>query len=207
MNARERFWPRRNEMRLIAISLLTLTFLITTSGCSTTAPNYQGSRKNAESLSNLPNTKIGVSTFTDSNNSDNKKQLSMRGNTVNSPYGESYASYIENAIRTDLILAGRHSNDSDLRIAGVVIKNDVDASGINIGTGISEVEITFSNKSRVVLKKRFSQDHQWESSFVGAVAIPRAMNEYGVLIEKLIHRIFSDGDFIKAIRASETRRQ
>jgi hypothetical protein len=156
-------------------------------------------------LSNLPNIKIGVSTFTDSNNADNKKQLSMRGNTVNSPYGQSYASYIENAIRTDLILAGRNSNDPDMRIAGVVIKNDVDASGINIGTGISEVEITFSNKSKVLLKKRFSQDHQWESSFVGAVAIPRAINEYGVMIEKLINRIFSDSEFMKAARESEAR--
>lgn len=172
------------------------------SGCSTVAPGYAGARQNIEAINSIGDFKLGVDRFVDSDSSDNKKQLSMRGNTATSPYGPTFASYVENAIRQDLSISGRYSDSSRTRIVGVLLKNDVDASGFSTGTGICEVEFSLLNNSNVLYKKRITQNHQWESSFVGAVAIPKATNEYPVMVERLLNKLFSDNDFIKAIKSS-----
>jgi hypothetical protein len=85
-------------------------------------------------------------------------------------------------------------------ISGALLKNDVDGSGINTGEAISEVEILLSKDSKPIFNKKFNQSHQWESSFMGAEAVPKAIKQYPILIEKLINRIFSDRDFNKAIQ-------
>ena len=43
-------------------------------------------------------------------------------------------------------------------------------------------------------------EHQWESSFAGAVAIPLAANNYPVMVQKLVGSLVNDPDFVQAIR-------
>jgi hypothetical protein len=193
-------------MKKIILIALFFPILLITSGCSTVAPSYNGSRQNIEVINSIGDFKIAVDRFTDSDSPDNKKQLSMRGSTATSPYGATYSSYIESAIRQDLSIASKYSDSSRNRISGVLLKNDVDASGFNTGTGICEVEFSLVNNALVVYKKRIIQNHQWESSFVGAVAIPKATNEYPVMVERLLNQLFSDNEFIKAIRSSSGNR-
>lgn len=191
--------------KLFLIAFFFPIFLIA-SGCSTVVPGYNGSRQNIEAIKSIGDFKIAVDRFTDSDSSDNKKQLSMRGSTATSPYGATYSSYIESAIRQDLSISDRYSDSSRNRISGVLLKNDVDAIGFNTGTGICEVEFSLVSNAIVLYKKRITQNHQWESSFAGAVAIPRATNEYPVMVEKLLNQLFSDNEFIKAIRSSSGSR-
>lgn len=172
------------------------------SGCSTVAPEYPGSRKNVEAIKSLGDVKIAVGKFSDSENPDNKKQLSMRANTLTSPYGATFASYVENAVRKDLVLAGNFSDKSKITISGVMHKNNIDVSGFSTGTGICEVEFNVTKDSLVLLNKKISHTHQWESSFAAAVAIPKAINEYSVIIENLLNNLFIDKEFIKAVGLS-----
>jgi hypothetical protein len=175
------------------------------SGCSTVAPEYSGSRKNVEAIKNLGDIKIAVGKFSDAENQDNKKQLSMRANTLTSPYGPTFASYIENAVRKELVLSGNFSDKSKITVSGILHKNNIDVSGFNIGSGICEVEFNVTKDALVVLNKKINQGHQWESSFVAAVAIPKAINEYSVLIEKLLNNLFTDREFIKAVGGAGLR--
>jgi hypothetical protein len=186
--------------KILRVVLLFLIFIIT-SGCSTVAPTYNGSRQNIEAINSIGDFKLAVDRFTDSDSPDNKKQLSMRGSTATSPYGATYSSYIESAIRQDLSISGRYSDSSKNRVSGVLLKNDVDASGFSTGTGICEVEFSLINNANVLYRKKIVQNHQWESSFAGAVAIPKATNEYPVMVERLLNKLFSDNDFIKAVRS------
>lgn len=175
------------------------------SGCSTVAPEYPGSRKNVEAIKSLGDVKIAVGKFADSESPDNKKQLSMRANTLTSPYGPTFSSYVESAIRKELVLAGNYSEKSRIIVSGILHKNDIDASGINIGTGICEVEFSVARNDLIVFNKRITQTHQWESSFAAAVAIPKAINEYSAIIEKLINNLFIDKEFIRAVGLSGAR--
>lgn len=189
-------------MKKTIFYVLSFFAFIVVTGCSTVAPGYAGSRQNIEAINAIGDFKISVDRFTDAESPDNRKQLSMRGSTATSPYGPTYASYVENAIRQDLSISGHYSDSSKTRISGVLIKNDIDASGFSVGTGICEVEFSLMNNSSVLFTKRITQNHQWESSFAGAVAIPKATNEYPVMVEKLLNKLFNDNDFIKAIKLS-----
>lgn len=185
-------------MRKICYGLFFSLFSLL-AGCSTVAPEYAGSRKNVEAIKNLGDVKIMVGKFLDSEDSSNKKQLTMRANTLTSPYGPTFSSYIENAVRKDLILAGNYSDSSKIVIGGILHKNNIDVNGFSVGAGVCEVEFNVSKDSVVLFNKRINQNHQWESSFAAAVAIPKAINEYPILIEKLLNNLFIDGGFIKAI--------
>lgn len=193
-------------MKIKFVYLLAFPLLLVFSGCTSVAPSYVGSRQNIEAINAIGDFNISVGKFVDSEAVDNKKQLSIRANTTISPYGQTYSSYLENAIRQDLLISGHYSQDSKIRISGILLKNDIDASGFSVGTGICEVEFNLSNNSTELYRKRFVQEHQWESSFAGAVAIPKAINEYPVMIEKLINKLLSDNDFIKAIKSSKDSR-
>jgi hypothetical protein len=202
MNDSRQSFLRRTDMKKIIIFVLLFPLLLVVTGCSTVAPGYNGSRQNIEAINSIGDFKIAVDRFTDFENPDNKKQLSMRGNTATSPYGTTFASYIESAVRQDLSISGKFLDSSKNRISGVLLKNDVDASGFSTGTGICEVEFSLVNNSSVLFKKRIIQNHQWESSFAGAVAIPKATNEYPVMVEKLLNKLFTDNDFIAAVKSS-----
>jgi hypothetical protein len=190
------------NMKKIIIFVLLFPWLLVMTGCSTVAPSYSGSRQNIEAINSIGEFKFAVDRFTDFDGPDNRKELSMRGSTATSPYGKTFASYIESAVRQDLSISGKFLDSSRNRISGVLLKNDVDASGFSTGTGICEVEFSLINDSNVLFKKRITQNHQWESSFAGAVAIPKATNEYPVMVEKLLNKLFNDNDFIVAVKLS-----
>lgn len=176
-------------------------------GCSTVAPKYSGSRQNIENLKAIGDFRVGVEKFSDNLNSGNKNPLTMRGiNTVTSPYGGSYAGYVEHAVRQELSIADRYLSNSSIKIGGKLFTNDVDASGFNIGTAVCEVEFTLQDGENTIYKKRFSENHQWESSFAAAIAIPKAINEYPVMIQKLINKLFTDTEFLEKLRAATNRR-
>ncbi len=41
---------------------------------------------------------------------------------------------------------------------------------------------------------------EWDSSFVGAVAIPRAQQRYAVMVQKLLAALFADPAFVEALK-------
>jgi hypothetical protein len=51
----------------------------------------------------------------------------------------------------------------------------------------------------VVYEKEIAAEASWESSFVGAIAIPAAMNQYGALYKTLVSKLVDDPDFRRAL--------
>ena len=69
-------------------------------------------------------------------------------------------------------------------------------------TGTASVggEFSLAKNGAVVFKKSFVAKHQWESSFIGAVAIPAAIDNYSTTVQKLLGELLSDPDFIASLR-------
>ena len=55
-------------------------------------------------------------------------------------------------------------------------------------------------KGEVVFDKVVKADDQWESSFIGAIAIPAGMQGYVATVQKLVGTVFADPDFVAASR-------
>lgn len=187
----------------ILVSLAAIAILLL-SGCSTIAPQYTGSRENVEALQSVAAAKFSVGRFYDDQNSANHEKLNLRGlNTMSSAYGETYAGYVEQALRQDLMIANRFSSESTLMITGVLKKNNLDISDpFSNGKSICEVEFSVLQDKNAIYKKTLTQNHEWESSFVGAIAIPKAKEEYTVTVQKIINKLFKDQEFIDAMKKS-----
>ena len=52
----------------------------------------------------------------------------------------------------------------------------------------------------VVYDKTHNVVHEWESSFIGALAIPAAMQGYAAAVQKLTGQLFADPAFVQATR-------
>ena len=51
-----------------------------------------------------------------------------------------------------------------------------------------------------VALRELRQDAKWESSFVGAIAIPDAINHFSEQFRLILLRLYRDPEFLKALR-------
>jgi hypothetical protein len=112
-----------------------------------------------------------------------------------------FSTYLHDAIVVELQTSGRYDDSSQLRISGVLTRNEL-SSGIATGTAAVGAEFALTRNDEVCFKKTLVAEHTWDSSFLGVVAIPAAFGNYPTTVQKLLGELFADPDFIAAIRAS-----
>lgn len=175
-----------------------LIFLIT--GCSTIAPKYNTDFNNISQLrrEKLNPARVGTVTKETAANS-NVDSLTIRGGSYLSPYG-SYTSYLAEALKQELDDARLLDPLSQIEVSAVLLRNSLDAAGFS--TGVAEVEARFvvRNAGTIKFDKVKVARHTWESSFAGAIAIPKAQQSYPIVIQKLVGQLFSDPEFISALK-------
>lgn len=171
------------------------------SGCSIVAPTYQPSFQNIQKLKDGGTNPVKIGTFIPGNqNKDDVNKITLRASPLVSPYKGSYAEYLHEAILQEMYGAGRLSDKTKVEVSGVLLQNDLDASGISIGTASIKAQFVVKKDAEVRFDKVVSTNHQWDSSFVGAIAIPAAMQNYSVLVQNLLGKLYSDSDFINALK-------
>jgi curli biogenesis system outer membrane secretion channel CsgG len=168
--------------------------------CSTTGPRYQSSIDNVQELQRIGPAKIGIGTVKlDETRAESLNRLSARGTSVDSPYG-GYAEYLKEAIRADLTTAGKYDPQARNQVNAVLTENQLDASGARVGEAKVAARFSVVNGAAIRYEKQHSVTHRWESSFLGGVAIPSAVQNYAAAVQKLLGRLFADPEFKAAIR-------
>jgi hypothetical protein len=121
----------------------------------------------------------------------------LRGHTL-APAKGSWSQLLKDTLITELTAAGLYDPTSGSVIEGQLTDSRVDAA---MGTGTARLAARFvvTDGGRVVFEKETAVDANWESSFVGAVAIPAAMNQYGALYKALVAKLVDDPDFRRAL--------
>lgn len=177
--------------------LLSSIFMI---GCSTPAPNYSPSISNVELIkaANANNLSVGkVQTMSGSQGAD---AIGLRGSQMISPVGKDYGDYLAYALRQELQLANAYDPQSGIEISGTLMTNNINAGGMNTNDAQIQARFVVKKQGVTVYEQTKKAEMQWESSFAGAVAIPLAMNNYPVLVQKLLSNLFSDPSFVAAIK-------
>lgn len=169
-------------------------------GCAGPAPNYAPSIDNVETLKKTGGKPIKTGVIGVAPGMQGATAISLRANTMVSPVGSNYGDYLAAALQQELELAKLHSPQSDIEISGTLLKNNMDAGGVSTGAGQMEARFIVKAKQVVRFDKVKRVEHQWESSFAGAVAIPLAAQSYPIMVQKLVASLLSDPDFVKAIR-------
>ena len=121
----------------------------------------------------------------------------LRGSSVE-PANGSFAKTLREELVVELKAAGLYDEASNTVITGQLTDSMVDAA-IGTGTGRLGAHFTVTRDGKPVYDKTLVVDAKWDSSFVGAIALPAAINQYTALYKTLAGKLFTDADFQKAL--------
>ena len=169
------------------------------SACSTPAPRYQPSIENVESLKRSSGP-VTVGVFAVKPGMLNANAVGLRAASMVSSVGADYAAYLGDAIRQELELAGKLSPKSHIEVSGVLTRNEINAGGMSTNDGALEALFTVKKEGVVRYSKSKRADASWESSFVGAIAIPKAQQQYPLLVQSLLGQLIGDAEFQAAVK-------
>lgn len=179
--------------------LLALMAVALLAACSTSAPRYQPSIDNVEVLKRTSG-QVGVGTFVVKAGMSNATSIGLRASSMISPVAPDYAAYLADALRQELQLAGKLDPNSGIEISGALVRNEVNAGGLSTNDATIAAQFVVKKAGTVRYDKVKEASATWESSFVGAVAIPRAQQQYPVVVQKLLATLVADTDFQAALK-------
>jgi hypothetical protein len=180
--------------------LASLVVVAAFSGCSTLVPPpYSPDYQALDQLKKQALEKVAVGTFQPRNADAPVNKISLRAANLAGPKG-TFAQYLEDAMIQDLKEIGVFDVGAETRIEATLLKNDIDVSGLSTGTGRIDVELTITRNGASTLKKTYSAETKFESSFMGGVAIPKGQSEYPNLVRVLLSKVYADPEFIKALK-------
>lgn len=184
---------------MIRAKLVVCLAVVFLGGCATVAPPYQPSMENVQSLKAAGPVKVG--TFV-AGGADKAKidALTIRGGAFNSPYKGSYAEYLREGLRLELSMAGVLDDRSGTEISGVLLKNEIDASGTSVAHAAMQAQMVVRKNGQVRYDKTKSVRHDWESAFAAMTAVPKAHQNYQITVQKLLGSFYSDNDFQRALK-------
>jgi hypothetical protein len=125
--------------------------------------------------------------------SDDRSTMVRAVNTIDAP-GGSFAGMLRSTLMADLNGAGRYDPSAPLTLSGVLTERMVDST-VGTGTASLAADFTLARDGKTVFDKRLRVNDSWDSSFVGAEAIPDATNHFTGLFEKLSLKLLADPDF------------
>ena len=169
------------------------------SACSTPAPPYAVSIPNVQTLKNATTSGIAVGEFTAQASAANNESISIRGNPMVSAQG-TFSKYLQSALVQELTEARLLDPKSNVQIAAVLLKNDISAAGFITASAEIEARFSVTNSGTVTFDKVKRATVEWDSNFLGAIAIPRAQQNYPGLVMALLKELYADKDFATALK-------
>jgi hypothetical protein len=184
---------RSTSLVAVMVALLMMT------GCATKAPNYQFSPQNVTTLKNAGNTPAGLGEFKVQAGMTGAESIGLRAVSMQSPVGANYAAYLAEALKLELDMARRFDPKAHIQISGVLLKNDIAAGGISRNSGEIEARFMVHREGQVKFDQIKRAKTEWESSFAGMIAIPKAQEQYPILVQELLKNLYADEQFQSAI--------
>jgi len=184
------------SLKLFLLALASLQL----SGCATfVAPTYSPSYEAIDQTRKVDADRITVGTVQPTDPAADVNSISLRAASLKSASG-TFAKYLEAALVSDLKEMGFYDAAGTTRIDATLLKNDIDISGLSVGSGLMEANIKVTRANAVRLDKNYQVTTKFESAFAGAVAIPKGQSEYPNLVRAFLRQVYSDPAFVEAIK-------
>ena len=197
-------FPFQIRLARSAACLSTVLVAIVFAGCSATklpAPTASGDVVEKLRAAQLAPSMVGTFALAPGKNPDMDRTLGgLRAASLVSASG-SFSQQLKEELLVELKAAGLYDEKAPIVIEGQLTDSKVDAA-ISTGTGRLAARFTVTRSGQKVFDKELAVEASWESSFVGAIAIPAAINQYGALYRALVVKLIDDPDFRKALARS-----
>ncbi|MDI1260496.1 hypothetical protein [Aquabacterium sp.] len=183
-------------MKFTKIALITVAALSAVGCANITVPAPQPSMANVNAAKQLPDSvKVGSFKLAAGLSPSVDQAISVRGsNTLSAPSGQSFSSYLRDVLVTELRAGNKLNEASAITITGELTKSELEA-GMSVGTATLGARFLVTRANGVCLDKALTATAQWESSFMAAVAVPAAFNQYTALYPVLAGKLLGDADF------------
>jgi len=182
-------------------NIVVLVALVILAGCATEAPTYRASFDATNKLKDAGQGKVTLGEFkAGGTNPEKVNKLTIRGGEFKAPTSGSYVEYLKQALRQQLYDANRLDANASVEITGVLVKNEIDASGLKIGLADISAQFVVHRSGKKEYDKVTTIHHEWESAFAAANAVPLAHANYLKAMQLLLDKLFSDTEFMRAIR-------
>jgi hypothetical protein len=127
------------------------------------------------------------------------KSVSVRAaNSLESPIDSSFTQYLRETLKVELASAGLLDANSGTVITGTLIDTELDPA-MSSGTGSLTARFVVTRDGKLRFDRELKVSSTWESSFIGAIAIPAAMREYEGLYRKLVTTLMNNAEFRKSM--------
>ncbi|TAK91260.1 MAG: hypothetical protein EPO06_05770 [Burkholderiaceae bacterium] len=170
--------------------------------CSAPAPKYNATVDNLRALKSNITTPIGTGKFQIDPSKPQLNTIVSRTYTLESPVGNSFADYLKEAVKTELAAAGLHQENSSLQLSATILENQLDV-GIKRGTARMSVNFRLDGVNGKLFEQVVTADAVWDSSFMGAIAIPLGIDNYLALYKQAIGKLISHPGFIAATKTPQ----
>ena len=141
---------------------------------------------------------VGAFTLAPGKSAELDGPIDVRSNKVSAPTDRSFAKYLKETLSTELRAAGLLAEGAAIVIRGQLTDSTLEA-GVGTGRGSVAARFIADRDGRTVFDKELRASGTWDSSFVGATAIPAAINEYTALHRKLVALLLDDAAFRTAV--------
>jgi hypothetical protein len=127
------------------------------------------------------------------------RSINIRGSTLNAPKGGTFVDFLQQTVKAELEAAGKLDVGSPIAISATLNES---RAGENIAKGKAALGAEFQvlKSGQSVFRKQYRVESKWDSEFIGALAIPEAFRQYNALYAELVRSVFSDPEFIAALK-------
>lgn len=186
--------------KLTVTALLIVTSLI--SACANVSPRYGVSANNVEKLRELSasgSTHFSVAQF--STFKPGLRSITCRGVApVEPPDGQTYEAFIQEALTTELKLAGIYAPESPVKLEAKL--DDIDFNS-NIGAGQWTIGMTFSAKG--IDPFRVNSTYRFSTNWIGDIACQQVATAFPAATQDLIAQIIAHPDFKALIKRNSAK--
>lgn len=126
------------------------------------------------------------------------RSITIRASTLSAP-GGSFAQYLRQTLETELRGAGKLDAAAPTTISGQLTRSEI-ATNPPTARGTLAARFIATRNGQVIYDRELTVSEDWGSSFIGAVAIPLAMDRYTALYPELVTALLSDPEFRTAVR-------
>ncbi|WAJ39323.1 hypothetical protein OU800_08865 [Pseudomonas sp. GOM7] len=165
-------------------------------GCGVTMPRYEPNYDNVQLLKqHAPLSMLDTPSVVADKGQDS---IAVRANPLRSPEG-SLSKHVQKALESELRLAGL-LDPAAKRHLDVRLRENSMTAGMGSGNGSIRADFELREGNTSLYSASKTVNSVWDSSFVGAIAIPSAANAYNPLVRKLLAELYQDPAFIAALK-------
>jgi len=181
----------RKSSSIIKLGLVGAFLAVGFSGCANKVAAYSTSTDNLIVIKGLSknNKPVNLGEFTDSNREESKVMCRLT-TPIGTPDGETFASYIQNALQKELLIGDMYDKTSDTKLS--MNLDDIYGSTV-LGNAYWEFKTTVNSSNGKSFK--IESRYDYESSYFASSACSEMQRSFVPAVQKLLGKVVGNSEF------------